>query len=803
MFIKSVKINNFRGFQEAFFQFGENSFVLLAAPNGVGKTSVIDAIEWCLTGSIGRLKSSYDSRSTNDAERKINVNGILKYKNATSDEYTLVEICVKDGEKEHIILRSQKKDELGYSGKEVKVQVDGEEHRDGDWLSKCINQNFYNYHFCDIQKSLEIQMEKRASLAEMFREFITDYSNEELVADNLALFKKDTEKIISEKEKEKEKVWEQKSSDEEKIKEHETKIPFQEYPDTIMYEGETIELNGKDNEFLIEQREKIYTCGYSHVSDILKERIKNSENKKVCKKLDILIQKVKENKDTIEEAIKNDLDKDNSCITAIADKIKEYERIILNENSILEKGKILVEFRDDNFTEEYFEQKKKHIENLDEEIGNLEKDIKAVSDGNKIIETLTDLISKKQALLEYRDLRLKEGVGVKCPVCGSENFSELETQQILKEAADYLEVNEVSIKKKVEEKERKKQESDKLKNELISKGNSVLQIKIQKEKERKEKLFGLQESTKDFFAMQKSVSDALKDVNDISWWCVERNIASKKQMLEERQLSEKKLTEMKQEIKSIFDVMKCELEFPDTDQTVLNKISTRVAKAPKILMFTKELMIDKVNAISYRIQNQEITQLNKKIKTAEESIRKLDGEIHQFKELSEWAAEHEKKIRTFITDLIKQEYESVGPNLYKFYKKLSRINTIQNIKIIPDEAKNQVSLTDEMGNHVVNVLSNGQLSVFILAYFFAGIVSRKNNEKFKVYFIDDLTACMDDVNMLSFLDLLKYLLKEQDGPMDQLFFATCDDRIERLLCYKMKGCGIVVSKVSEAEFPKC
>ena len=44
MFIKSVKVINFRGIQEANFQFGENSFVLLAAPNGIGKTSVIDAM---------------------------------------------------------------------------------------------------------------------------------------------------------------------------------------------------------------------------------------------------------------------------------------------------------------------------------------------------------------------------------------------------------------------------------------------------------------------------------------------------------------------------------------------------------------------------------------------------------------------------------------------------------------------------------------------------------------------------------------------------------------------------------------
>ena len=64
------------------------------------------------------------------------------------------------------------------------------------------------------------------------------------------------------------------------------------------------------------------------------------------------------------------------------------------------------------------------------------------------------------------------------------------------------------------------------------------------------------------------------------------------------------------------------------------------------------------------------------------------------------------------------------------------------------------------------------------------------------------TACMDDVNMLSFLDLMKYLLKEKEGPVDQMFFATCDERIEKLLCYKMDGCEIPYTKLTEKEFPK-
>lgn len=91
------------------FQFDEYPFVLLAAPNGIGKTSVIDAIEWCLTGSIGRLKNSYDLRSTNDAERKINVNGILKYKNAVPEDFVSVEVCIKQGDEEHKYVEARKR----------------------------------------------------------------------------------------------------------------------------------------------------------------------------------------------------------------------------------------------------------------------------------------------------------------------------------------------------------------------------------------------------------------------------------------------------------------------------------------------------------------------------------------------------------------------------------------------------------------------------------------------------------------------------------------------------------------------
>lgn len=64
MKIKSLKICGFRGFSgETFFRFNDAKVILLYGPNGHGKTSVFDAIEWALSGEIHRFNQATDERN--------------------------------------------------------------------------------------------------------------------------------------------------------------------------------------------------------------------------------------------------------------------------------------------------------------------------------------------------------------------------------------------------------------------------------------------------------------------------------------------------------------------------------------------------------------------------------------------------------------------------------------------------------------------------------------------------------------------------------------------------------------------
>ena len=453
----------------------------------------------------------------------------------------------------------------------------------------------------------------------------------------------------------------------------------------------------------------------------------------------------------------------------------------------------MIALNNKGFTQADFDENKKKIIEKEEKVQNLSEEIDLLSKNNKMLQILSSLSVDKQVVIEYRDNTFKEKGNVRCPVCGSEAFATMEEQLILKEADEYIKQNGEFVKKKEREKSRLLSEIDALYSQIIN----CAKLVVKKEKEALETeirdLKVLKDETQSYFDEVKKLQKAGKTINigELTPEKVGELLASiKSELLKEAQ--EQKVRETYQKI---LEVLGYEYQSEDVKQTYA-KVENLINKSFEISNFSYDVFVSKLNAIESVLANQTLSDLNQKLENDKKKNQKLDAEIRELQNLNDVAVQRAKDIENIVEKLSKDEYEKVGPALNKFYNKLTRFKSSDGINIIQE--KDGISLVDNKGKNIVNVLSNGQISVFMLAYFFAGINARNDREKMKIYFIDDLTACMDDVNMLAFMDLLKYQMSSKET-MEQLFFLTCDERISNLLKYKFKGRGIELCELLEKD----
>lgn len=791
MIIRKIEILNFRGFRNKIIDFGDKSVVLLSAANGIGKTTVIDAIEWCLTGDIGRLKNAFDSRSTNDNDRRMNKEGILKNRETGNRQKVKVVLWLINGEKETVIKREQTKDDLDPTASTV--TVNGNEEDAKAFIREYVGESFYNYHFCDVQKSFNVQSKKRKDLEDFFGEFITDYTKQRQIALNLDIFADDVERYIADKEDMKVKLEVIQSYEEqmEKVREKTKKIP---YPGVVFYSDEKCEIAELNEEELITQKEKLKNCGYLMAEENLSNLVRNE----ALKRKRSIIKEIRRLWETKEESIRqvllNGLSKDRGKINSLEAELSKLKSLSLSRDTIFTDAGIILTFKNDGFTKLDFETDKKAIHDNQELVKSLTEEIKLLAGNNKMLKLLTSFSANKQVVINYRDASLKEEGSVRCPICGSESFATMDENLILKEADDYINQNGELVKQKEVRRSKLTAEIDQIYQRIICRAETV----VKEEKERLEtdirRLNILKEETKPYF-------DKIRELDAISSNVIDAEVLSPEELvammdtIESSLLKESKESEIRKSYQQILTVIGYRFE-NETVQQTYEKVRNLTNKSDKVINFSYVFFVSKLNAIDSILANQTLMDLGRKVKECNNKNKEIDGEIKKLKKLKEAASQRAKDIREIVDSLSKDEYEKVGPTICRFYNKLARFDYKNGIHIVH---KNEgISLIDDKGKNIVNVLSNGQISVFMLAHFFAGINARNTREKMKVYFIDDLTACMDDVNMLSFMDLLKYQMSSKET-MEQLFFVTCDDRISNLLKYKMNGRGIELCEIKEAD----
>lgn len=445
MIIHKIKMINFRCFQNKTIDFENKSVVLLSAANGIGKTTTIDAIEWCLTGNIGRLKTTFDTRSTNEADRRMNTDGILKNRNAKSKENIIVSLWLYDGEKERILCRRQKKDEL--NSEFSKVTLDENEEMAKIFIREYVGNSFYNFHFCDVQKSFNVQNKKRKELKDFFGEFITNYDEQKQIAENLDIFAEDVERYIEDKTKQKVSQDLIKNQEEEFAKtcEEAKKIP---YPATIFYPNEKIEIVELNKAELTEQKKEVENCGYLIVEERLFKLIKNEALKNQQRVIKEIVSYWETKSVSIQRAVKAGLWKSIETITNLEEKLKKLKTLSLSKDSILQDGEYILALESAGFTKVDFDADKQKINEKQKKVKALSDEIDLLSKNNKMLKLLSSLLANKQVVIEHRNNIFKEKGSVRCPICGSELFATMDEEMILKEADTYIEENgkTVSIK---------------------------------------------------------------------------------------------------------------------------------------------------------------------------------------------------------------------------------------------------------------------------------------------------------------------------------------------------------------------
>lgn len=800
MIIKSVTVSNFRGYlNKKTFDFDSVPFIMLIAPNGNGKSSLIDAIEWCLTGDIKHIKETFERRNTTKTEKIENQNAILKNKN-NPDGSVRVCVTIDNNDEKYVIERIQSDDTLENGGC---VSINEKSKEESTKILKELfdTKNFYKYHFCSMQKTYNFLNIDKGQMREEFSDFSADYSAEENVIENLNFFQEDLKKR---KELIKKDLIPDSTIQEwnNQVNRYQTSPEIIPYDVVKVFEDELVDITALDEKQLNEQLEMLYKCSYNHVRDLLQVKLKNSDIMKCKTQIEELKKEYIEHKVEITEAIQIKAYKEEIRVQS-ENELKKYKDLKLTNENLEGIKEELFKMKEEKFTEDYWNKSKLIRERLHNEYVDLGEEIKILSKGNEILELFSTIIVSKEQIIGYRKERHLQNPDGKilCPICGSEQFDNIEDDMLTTQAYFYQ-------KKQLELIEKKKR----LYNEIIKKEKVILTEQlnfaeqdlkkhIEKIQKRFDNIIKIYNSTKKYFATFEDLNNQKPDVYSFEKIGNIDYIDSLILENEKQLLSWSNLKKLNMEIHNVLKFLNYSIDENCSDESLLKDLELRSMQGPKVLSYDDERIKNKIFSLRSYIGNTEYLDVNQKLQNGQKKNEQVIKEIEDLSKLEKEARDQASKIKSSIEDLKKQEYAQVGPFLYSIYYKLSRNSSVYGIKL-ENTNKGRILLTDEGNNALLNIFSDGQLSVFMVSYFLGNIFRLRKREKLPVYFIDDITCCMDDINMLAFLDLIKYQLLDKEGAIHQIIFATCDERMEQLLTYKMESAGIQYKKIGMNEFLK-
>lgn len=764
--IKKLLINNFKGIDGTViidFYSSENYNHILCGPNGYGKTTIFEAIELCITGRFDRVESFKNVQARNRSRNK------PFFQNTDGKDVTIKLVLQKDDSE--IVITKYYNDSEPQKTSSTKENIPDESHLlfatyltelKGDIESVTIHPDFlveqesinklflgnhvkadldsiyYLFNYIQQEESIRFlkqrEDEKGKSLGFLFG-VEKEESKQELLKELVQNFKQQKEKIqiqINElttihsegSDIEYQKLFEHKEFDFDKFE------PFNDLSNaTTLYSSYIKKLDNLisfKSEFIPEEYEKYKTANEINSRILPDEKLLNS----------LLLSNIYNPNLIAELNLRNK-------------KITKYKKLLqLKHNELITKEQAEYIFN---------EAQLKAYNELEEQFKVINKDL------GKIGTVISNLVeANKTVWKHYNEMLInKQLSNTHCPLC---NSVFIDFEELKKSYEEQIEVLQQYNTQKLEEKEKLYQNLDffhviiKSTIESYFNDNPIIDSSI--------------------IELLENYPNIYMKVNEIKlkFFSIDLEFPSEL-FLDKIPINKNDMDTAREKLREYFNTLLTkeyrydELKIPNTelyseyfenDKEKLNALSIENIERKKLyLSFKKELLM-----------NERLSFLNKRLKSiciVLEKISPISERVFQL--IKDHKAEMIEKIKIpfFIySGKILQNYQQ-GFGIF--------------IDIKPTGQRNNIILkTGKDSDHdIVFHLSAGQMAVVSIAFCLSLNKVYNSNQHFKLLAIDDPIQTMDNLNVHSFIELLRNEFFDY-----QIILSTHDDFIARYMSYKFE-----------------
>jgi DNA repair protein SbcC/Rad50 len=682
-------------------------------------------------------------------------------------------------------------------------------------------EKFNDTYVCSYDKNIELYSKGRNQIYELFSGFYRDHIDAKNILNNLEEIKKRLDVEKKEIENELKIIGVKKSNSIDIAKNVQLIINEgygkEQYPETKIYEGENLNPfywgnNDTEKDLTIEDKlqrqiDKLNEIKLNYIGDELGKfklylswKVKSEDYKKLQIEFNNNADKIKR----LKGLIIDDLGQEKDIIEEKLRKIRNvttFEQLESNYKNINLDAILTNDFKEE-LGRRIFD-----LRNNQNELIILRKNIELYSTNNQVLKSVRLIIDGLEGFNKYREYNER------CPLCGSKDeFLQSELGIVAEQFLGEQDKERQNLSKKIEELSNKNNKLLRDTKEYIV--NIYNEILI-----RMKELLSTMDACKLFLDLCKKYSIDYKLVND-EFFEREVNELSKSIVINQYGPGREKellnlILEQNYTFSSEFKVKTNQEQFEKINsQDKLNLMSGLISRIEKYLKMADGFSkfnpfnnptvnisdLDKrINICTYLKSNMQLTKLNEEVnkntkiedETKERAI-KVDVQISKTTNLI-------KDIKKLIKTSEIEQAQRIAEPLDKIYRKITRNTNIK--RIVFERAKTQnpnaeLKIIDyeNKESQFANVLSAGQLSTLAISIFLSKAMLNKDSD-LRCYFMDEPIQTMDDLNILSFVDLLRFQLKNNKGNesfIDQIFISTCDSDLEKLILHKMSSFGVPI-----------